>query len=166
MVKGLSGWRSSLFSLRRHSSESWNPGGRCRGVKEWQVLWDGALDCRSCDCHSRLRGNGLHKPLDSGLRRNDGGWIPAFTRRSRRAMTECLLRRHSSESWNPGRRCRGAKGWQVLSDGTLGCHACDCHSRSSGNVLNQPLDSSAFVPDTALPPRRLVPDAALPPTSL
>ena len=23
--------------------------------------------------HSRLRGNGLSKPLDSGLRRNDGG---------------------------------------------------------------------------------------------
>ena len=32
-------------------------------------------------------------------------------------------------------------------------------------ALLQPLDSSAFVPDTALPPRRLVPDAALPPTS-
>ena len=27
------------------------------------------------------------------------------------------------------------------------------HSRSGGNVLYQPLDSSAFVPDTALPPR-------------
>ena len=26
------------------------------------------------------------------------------------------------------------------------------HSRSGGNVFNQPLDSSAFVPDTALPP--------------
>ena len=29
-------------------------------------------------CHSRWRGNGLHKPLDSGLRRNDGKGIPAF----------------------------------------------------------------------------------------
>ena len=25
------------------------------------------------DRHSRLGGNGLNKPLDSGLRRNDGG---------------------------------------------------------------------------------------------
>ena len=27
-----------------------------------------------------------------------------------------------------------------------------CHSRLSGNDLSKPLDSSAFVPDTALPP--------------
>ena len=34
-----------------------------------------------------------------------------------------------------------------------------------GHVFHKPLDSSAFVPDAALPPRPLVPDAALPPTS-
>ena len=47
-------------------------------VKEWQVLSDGALGCYAYGCHSRLRENGLFKPLDSGLRRNDGGRIPVF----------------------------------------------------------------------------------------
>ena len=37
-------------------------------VKEWQVLSDGALGCYAYGCHSRLRENGLFKPLDSGLR--------------------------------------------------------------------------------------------------
>ena len=31
-------------------------------------------------CHSRLSGNGLSKPLDSGLRRNDGGGDSGFWR--------------------------------------------------------------------------------------
>ena len=42
-------------------------------MKRWQVLADGALGGRACGCHSRLRGNGLSKPLDSSLRWNDGG---------------------------------------------------------------------------------------------
>ena len=29
--------------------------------------------CEVLGCHSRWRGNDLGKPLDSGLRRNDGG---------------------------------------------------------------------------------------------
>ena len=53
--------------LERAAEES-----RDATVNGWQVLPDGGFGCRSC-CHSRLRGNGLHKPLDSGLRRNDDG---------------------------------------------------------------------------------------------
>ena len=48
------------------------------GAKGWQVLSDGTFGCHAYGCHSRLRGNGLHKPLDSGLRRNDGREIPTF----------------------------------------------------------------------------------------
>ena len=58
---------------RSHSSAGWNPGGEAGVVNEGQVLPDGTSGCRACGCHSRLRGNGLHKPLDSGFRRNDGG---------------------------------------------------------------------------------------------
>ena len=32
-----------LFSPRRHSSESWNPGGEAAVMNGWQVLPDGAL---------------------------------------------------------------------------------------------------------------------------
>ena len=50
-------------------------------MNEGQVLPDGTSDCHACGCHSRLRGNGCLKPLDSGLRRNDGGgWISACSR--------------------------------------------------------------------------------------
>ena len=57
------------------------------------------------------------------------------------------------------------KGWQALPDGTLGCHACDCHSRYAGmSGLNYWIPRR-LVPDAALPPRPLVPDAALSPTS-
>ena len=41
---------------RRHSSESWNPGERRRGVNGPPVLQEGALSCRLCDCHSRQTG--------------------------------------------------------------------------------------------------------------
>ena len=45
-------------------------------VNGWQVLLDGAFGCRAL-LSFPLCGNGLFKPLDSGLRRNDNeGWIP------------------------------------------------------------------------------------------
>ena len=73
--KRVVGMATHLFSLRRHSSESWNPGRRAgdegmAGFTGWRA---GFLSC----CHSRCCGNVLLKPLDSGLRRNDGGEIPA-----------------------------------------------------------------------------------------
>ena len=69
-----------------------------------------------------LRGNGLNKPLDSGLRRNDE--VPIVT-----------PHRHSSESWNPGRRRRDVRRMlafgrmTALEDG-IACPC--CHSRSAG----------------------------------
>ena len=42
-------------------------------IKGWQVFSDGTLICRCYGYHSRLCGNVLLKPLDSGLRRNDEG---------------------------------------------------------------------------------------------
>ena len=41
----------------------------------WRALPDGALSGYPRGCHSRLCGNALLKPLDSGLRRNDEGAV-------------------------------------------------------------------------------------------
>ena len=44
-------------------------------VKGWQVLPDSKFSYRACILSFPRCGNGLLKPLDSGLRRNDGrGW--------------------------------------------------------------------------------------------
>ena len=42
-------------------------------MMKWQALSDSALDGHPFKLSFLLRGNGLYKPLDSGLRRNDGG---------------------------------------------------------------------------------------------
>ena len=52
---------------REQAAEEGGP--ECEG---WQALPDGVFDCHSCVSSFPLRGNGLCKPLDSGLRRNDG----------------------------------------------------------------------------------------------
>ena len=67
----------------------------------WRVGWS------SLELSFPLCGNGLPKPLDSGLRRNDGGGCrQEFARHGKGAigMATCLFspRRHSSEGWNPG----------------------------------------------------------------
>ena len=49
-------------------------------VKEWQAL-PGAHVWLSCLLSFPLCGNGLSQPLDSGLRRNDGG-LDSSLRRS------------------------------------------------------------------------------------
>ena len=59
---------SFSFLLHRHSSESWNPGGRGRDIK-----WIPNYVCLHQSCHSHPGGNVLHKPLDSSFRWNDGG---------------------------------------------------------------------------------------------
>ena len=73
-----------------------------------------------------LCGNGLLKPLDSGLRRNDGGgWSKEFDRYGKGAfriatnpfLPPSLFQRRL-ESRKAG---RGVKGWQGLSDGAFGC---------------------------------------------
>ena len=82
-------------------------------------------------------------------------------------MTKMFLPPQSSfqrrlESRKGGREVEGMAGfagWRARLSLLLSFPRC-------GNGLSKPLDSSAFVPDTALPPRPLVPDAALPPTSL
>ena len=74
--------------------------------------------------HARLGGNVLNKPLDSGLRRNDGG---AGVRNSTGMakglsgwrQTRSDPRCHSSEGWNPGRRRRCSKRGQVLPSARL-----------------------------------------------
>ena len=116
-------------------------------------LW---LSCLLC-------GNGLLKPLDSGLRRNDGrvdagppkpahlSPLPVNTTSKSNAM-RLSPRRHSSESWNPGNEAGGINGWQVLSDDLAGCRAFVLSFPLCGDGSYKPLDSSAFVPDTALPP--------------
>ena len=98
-----------------------------RGVKGWQVLPEGAFGYRARVLVLPLCGNGLYKPLDSGLRRNDGRARMVF----KVASLRLRLRRHSSEGWNPGRRAGGVKGWQVLPEGAFDCRAC-CHSRYAG----------------------------------
>ena len=44
---------------------------------EWQALSDGALDGHPFRSSFPLRGNGLYKPLDSGLRRAATGILPS-----------------------------------------------------------------------------------------
>ena len=113
-------------------------------------------------CHSRppsASGNELNKPLDSGLHRNDevlvvtSAIISTCLRRAgimiKTKVTgmRLSLRRHSSESWNPGRQRRDARSspalgrTRVFEDG-MACRC--CHSRlpsANGNGLNKPLDS-------------------------
>ena len=77
------------------------------------------------------------KPLDSGLRRNDGGAeVREFVRNSKGAVGMATNPfpplssfRRRPESRRAG---RGVKGWQGLSDGTFGCRPRDCHSRCAG----------------------------------
>ena len=84
-----------------------------------------------------LRGNSLSQPLDSSFRWNDGeGCGQECGRHGKRAVgmaANPFLPPSSSqrrlESRKGGRR---VKGWQGLSDGTLGCRACGCHSRYAG----------------------------------
>ena len=57
-------------------------------VKGWQVFSDGMLVYRCYGCHSRLCGNVLLKPLDSGLRRNDAGAVVEHLLRLKQGPTE------------------------------------------------------------------------------
>ena len=47
------------------------------GVIGWQALPDGAFGCLACVLSFPLCGNGLCKPLDSGLRRAATGFLPS-----------------------------------------------------------------------------------------
>ena len=59
------------LSPHRHSGAGRNPGDEAGMFNGHQVFADAELHGLP-DGHSRLRGNGLSQPLDSGLRRNDG----------------------------------------------------------------------------------------------
>ena len=127
----------NAFDPRRHSSEGWNPGGRGRGMKEWQGLSDGTFGCRCGGCHSRCAGmacfnhwipacagmtEGVKVRNSAGIAKGLSGW----------RETHSHPRRHSSEGWNPGGRGRGMKEWQGLPDGAFGCRCGGCHSRCAG----------------------------------
>ena len=74
MAKGRSGWRQTHSGLRRHSSEGWNPGKGCRiGDGMAGFIRMPTFGYRARVLPFPLCGNGLFKPLDSGLRRNDNG---------------------------------------------------------------------------------------------
>ena len=66
------------------------------GINGWQILPDGLSGCRACVSSFPRCGNGLHKPLDSSLRWNDDGWIPAFTGRLRASSAACSQRRSTT----------------------------------------------------------------------
>ena len=56
----------------RHSSEGWNPGNEAEKSNDRRILR--TPNCVACLWWSFPQsGNGLSQPLDSGLRRNDGG---------------------------------------------------------------------------------------------
>ena len=59
-------------------------------MKGWQV-WPNARIQLSRLLSFPLRGNGLSKPLDSGLRRNDDGGIPALPGMTARAGAASLI---------------------------------------------------------------------------
>ena len=75
----------------------------------------------------------------------------------------CLPRRHSSESWNPGWLCRDGCKRPGFSRFAL-ANALNRHPRllAGRDVLSKPLDSSAFVPDAALPPASMQAGLRLP----
>ena len=76
MAKGRSGWRQTHSGLRRHSSEGWNPGKGCRiGDGMAGFIRMPTFGYRARVLPFPLCGNGLFKPLDSGLRRNDNGGV-------------------------------------------------------------------------------------------
>ena len=86
--------------------------------------------------HSRLSGNGLFQPLDSGLRRNDGrGCGQAFVRHGKRAVgmatNSFRPRRHSSEGWNPGEGAGECRDGRVYRMPVSSCRYY-CHSRTAG----------------------------------
>ena len=54
----------------------------------WRAFPDGALSGYPRGCHSRLCGNVLLKPLDSGLRRNDEGAVVENLSRVKHGLTE------------------------------------------------------------------------------
>ena len=131
--------------------------------------WGNAACARS-DCHSRLRGNGLYQPLDSGLRRNDGESdkhilaifygipfiLPFGLPRARITglFMRCRSFRLSAAFLNPApssfrRRPESRKTepgcWRCTGSVCLRQIGKDrvlgCHPRWRGNGLYQPLDS-------------------------
>ena len=159
IAKGLSGWRlthswpSSSFQRRlacmdagrsassaepvverrlEQAAEESRRGGRggegVAGFGGWRVglsfLW---LSFPLC-------GNGLCKPLDSGLRRNDGGgWGQEFIRNGRGVTGMAINPFRPPSSFQRRLESRGGvKEWQVLADGALGSYPFSCHSHFAG----------------------------------
>ena len=95
---------------------------RRRGRDGKQIAVSPCLPQYRLCCHSRSRGNVLNKPLDSGFRRNDDEEIRHGPLTFKVILNSVIPapfgsllslsfhpRRHSSESWNPGRRGQDAK---------------------------------------------------------
>ena len=95
-------------------------------ARGWRALPDGRVRL-SCPWSCPLCGQGLSKPLDSGLRRNDGGGfrlspdgtvVPGCFCQTRLchlnpagvSINDDITLRHSSASWNPGGGWRGGVG--------------------------------------------------------
>ena len=146
----------------------------------WQALSDGALDGHPFKLSFPLCGNGLDKPLDSGLRRNDemlvetSVMISACSRQAammiKIKIAGMLLssRRHlwtgcpvcgeragcpepPGAGRNPGGRSRGMMEWQVLSDSALDGHPFKLSFPLRGNGLDKPLDSGLRLPAAGRP---------------
>ena len=144
-IPAFAGMTAGQKSRIRHSSESWNPGGQCRGVGLIQVFID---LCQSGMTHWVVI------PAFAGIYYINH-WIPAFAGMTARRKSRI---RHSSESspaWmqvveprleqaaEESRRVvpgcwvdSGFHGFAPGRDDTLGCH-----SRLCGHVLYKPLDS-------------------------
>ena len=143
-IAGFSSFRPAPFitfngfpttALYRHSSESWNPGGRGREVNGCRGLWEGALGSVPVNVI----------PTDAGMDYINH-WIPAFAGMTTGAIAgfssfrpapfvtfkgfpTTALYRHSSESWNPGGRGRGVNDCRGLWAAALACRSCEWHSR-------------------------------------
>ena len=66
-----------------------------------------AFGCCACGCHSRVRGNGLFKPLDSGLRRAATGLLP-----SRRIQDFLSINDGGAGVRNSAGMAKELSGWQ------------------------------------------------------
>ena len=100
-------------------------------------------------CHSRSRGNVLHRPLDSSFRWNDGGGYgcsPATFNEIFRPLLAQWVRmteKHNNTPSSFRRRPESTRVSPCLQQaGGIITSPSHCHSRSRGNVLHKPLDSS------------------------
>ena len=82
------------------------------------------------------------KDLLPGMAKGLSGWQPACS------LLVVIPAQAGIQAGGPG-----VKGWQGLADGALGCRCCVLAFPLCGNGSWKPLDSSALVPDAALPPR-------------